>query len=294
MAFFKKRGADSRKDTSRISITAHHTGYTWYANDLSHKAFATLPGGILYYSTKPWMFFGRTVLGISDLETSLLQRHIIIDHLLDQVVREHGVTQVLELACGLSPRGFRFKQRHGSKDILYIEADLLPMAKRKKALLEQAGLLGENHVVVPCNILLEHGEHSLESVAKKYLDPARPTVIITEGIINYFDLEIIKGLWSRINAILRSFSGGIYIADNMPHHSGHIIKIWNRVVSMIARGGFYMHFHSDQEAEHTFKSLGFDEIRIYQPEFFRDKLPVISFGRRPSFLRVIKARVTGR
>ena len=71
------KNIQSAEDTSRISITAHHTSYTWYANNLSHKAFATLRGRILYKSTTPWMRLGKMVLGVSDLETSLLQRHII-------------------------------------------------------------------------------------------------------------------------------------------------------------------------------------------------------------------------
>ncbi len=282
------------KDTSRISITAHHTGYTWYANNLSHKAFATLPGQILYHSSRPWMFLGRTVLGISDLETSLLQRHLILDYLLEQTIKKSKVSQVLELACGLSPRGFRFKKKTGFKDILYIEADLPGMVKHKKALLQKEGLLGPRHKVITCNILSENSEYSLENIAKKYLDPAMPTAVITEGIVNYFDISTMNNLWSRIASLLQSFSGGVYLSDNMPNPTGNpysfILEAWNQIVSLIARGRFHMHFSSDQEVEKAFKSLGFTKIINHRPESFSAtiQLPISRFG---SFLRVIEASV---
>ena len=38
---------------------------------------------------------------------------------------------MLELACGLSPRGFRFTRKYGGR-IRYVEADLPAMAARKK------------------------------------------------------------------------------------------------------------------------------------------------------------------
>ena len=285
---------DSSKDTSRISITAHHTGYTWFANGLSHPAFATLPGGVLYYLSKPWMFMGRTVLGLSDLETALLQRHLILDHLLEEAVARHGATQVVELACGLSPRGFRFKKAHPREDMIYVEADLPPMAARKKALLSREGLLGPGHHVAAVNILVPDGEESLQGVARKYLDPGKPTVVITEGIINYFDMDSMRDLWARIARVLGSFSGGVYLSDNMPRQSGHpfyfILKSWNRLVSLVARGGFHMHFTSEAEMARALAGLGFDSARGHAPEAFAKTLSLPT-SRMKSFLQVIEARV---
>ena len=280
------------QDTSRISITAHHTGYTWYANNLSHPALATAYGKAFYYSSKPWMHLARTVLGLADLETALLQRHMIIDHLLDEAFEKHGSVQVLELASGLSPRGFRFCNKHSGKDVLYIEADLPGMAGRKKTILENHGLMDANHFVLPCNILVQSGELSLEGIFRDRLDHSKPVFIITEGIINYFDLETMRNLWIRMAGLLKNASKGIYVSDNMPrpvgHSMGFFLTIWNQIVATIARGGFYMHFSSDGEAENEFKACGFESSMIHRPESFKGVIPIPA-SRRASFLRVIQA-----
>ncbi len=282
------------EDTSRISITALHTGYTWYANGLSHEALTTRRGRILYESAKPWMKIGNVVLGISDLETSLLQRHIMMDHFLEKAIRDSGVKQVLELACGLSPRGYRFKRKSEFHDLRYVEADLPDMARRKKALLENAGLLSESHRVVPVNILSQNGDMSLESLARVHLDPGVPTAVITEGIINYFDRATMEPLWGRIGNLLGDYSGGVYISDNMPHQRGHVfyplLLTWNWIVALIARGKMHMHFHSDQETEEFFTGLEFTHAKVHSPEAFFGTLPIPE-SRVPGFLRIIEAKV---
>ncbi|MCP4214660.1 MAG: class I SAM-dependent methyltransferase, partial [bacterium] len=76
---------------SKFSFTAHYTGYVWYLNGLSDSSFPTWPGRFLYFASKPWMSASRKILGISDPEVMLLQRHRIIDFLLEKAVREKGV-----------------------------------------------------------------------------------------------------------------------------------------------------------------------------------------------------------
>ena len=50
----------------------------------------------------------------------------------------------------------------------------------------------------------------------KYLNPDLPVVVITEGIVNYFDIETMKTIWRRISDLLNNFKKGIYLCDNMP------------------------------------------------------------------------------
>ncbi|MFC1849634.1 hypothetical protein ACFL27_05435, partial [candidate division CSSED10-310 bacterium] len=93
---------------ARVSLTAHYTSYVWFRNQLSHQAFVTPYGQLSYYSLLPLMWLCKNILGLADFETMLLQRHVIIDHLLEKAVAESGIRQVFELASGFSPRGFRF------------------------------------------------------------------------------------------------------------------------------------------------------------------------------------------
>ena len=67
-------------------------------------------------------------LGGPSLESYLLARHRAIDALLTEAVEDHGVSQVIEIAAGMSARGWRFANRYGDA-ITYVETDLPAMAR---------------------------------------------------------------------------------------------------------------------------------------------------------------------
>lgn len=276
-------------DTSRISFTAQVTGYIWYINGLSHDVFVTRLGRRLYHLVKPWMLTARYLLGISDLEIYLMQRHLVIDHLLEQAVAG-GVGQVMELACGLSPRGFRFKRKH--PHVKYLEADLPDMARWKQHLLTEAGLLSDGHQVLTCNILApEASPDSLEQIAAAHLDPAVPTAVITEGLIVYFDRSLLDPFWERIGRIL-SVSGGCYLTDNVPiHHgglTGDFMHLWRRVIGLATRGRMHSHFETPGDARRAFQSAGFKDARVHRPEDFAGEIDMPA-GRLPAVIQVIQA-----
>lgn len=136
-------------DTSSISFTALYTGHVWYANGLSAPAFHTRRGSVFYHALAPFEYIGGKIAG-GNIRTFLLQRHHLIDHLVRDAIEQRGVRQVLEIACGLSPRGYRFRQQY--PDLKYVEADLPDMAARKHRLLSAQQCLNEMHRVVPLNI----------------------------------------------------------------------------------------------------------------------------------------------
>jgi O-methyltransferase involved in polyketide biosynthesis len=229
------------------------------------------------------MWVGRTVFGLSDLISGLQQRHLIIDHLLEKAVQENGVRQVVELACGFSPRGYRFMKKHEGIGIRYIEADLPHMAERKKKTLEKAGLISPDHLIVPCNILIDDDELCLKNLAKEYLDPTQPVVVITEGIINYFDPETIKDVWRRIGDIFNAGSGGIYLTDNCPIQKEHkyfiFLSMFFKIMGVLSRGKLFFHFNSDDDAKNTFNTLSFKKTNVYTPEYFYKTLPIPQIAR---------------
>ena len=120
-----------------ISPTAHYTGYVWARNGLSHPELETLQGRLMFESLQPIMRV-RSLLRQGSLEEYLLARHRAIDLLLERAIEQHGVSQVIEVAAGLSPRGWRFSERYGN-EIVYIETDLDAMAARKRRALERMG-----------------------------------------------------------------------------------------------------------------------------------------------------------
>src|SRR5690554_8106224 len=103
-----------------------------------------------------------------NIRTFLLQRHHLIDHLVRNAIEQRGVQQILEIACGLSPRGYRLRQQY--PELNYVEADLPDMAARKHRLLSSQHSLNDQHRVVPVNIFSEEGIDSVENIVDKCLD----------------------------------------------------------------------------------------------------------------------------
>ena len=119
---------------------------------------------MLFTALEPVIAAGRPFGGAS-LEAYLLTRHLAIDALLERAIEGAGVTQVVEIACGLSPRGWRFAQRYGER-ITYVEADLPGMAARKRAALDRIGCLSDHHRVVAVDALRDDGPDSLATLAE--------------------------------------------------------------------------------------------------------------------------------
>src|ERR1051326_807741 len=115
-----------RADSKHISPTAYATGYLWFRHGLSHEALVMPEGRRL---DRGFRLLGNVVklAGGFSIEALLLARHKGIDALLAEQVESGRVTQVIELAAGLSARGWRFKQRFGDR-ITYVETDLPHMA----------------------------------------------------------------------------------------------------------------------------------------------------------------------
>ena len=281
-----------RTDTSSISFTAHYTGYVWYHNGLSAPAFRSGQGALYYALLWPFEAVGRALVG-GNIKDFLLQRHALIDHLIEQAIREEGVTQVLEIACGLSPRGWRYTQRF--PQLKYVEGDLPAMAARKQALLREAGAAAPGHKVVTCNILAD-GDEGLEAVIAREFDSSKPLLVITEGLVNYFDLDTISGFWSRLRAALARFPAGIYLTDNYPllddHPFRRTLKVLGDTLGAASRANVSFHFGSDAQMEAHFRQLGYAQATAHNPRLYRDRLQMPA-TRGDSFVRILEAR-TGR
>lgn len=243
-----------------ISPTAHYTGYVWSRNGLSHPAFETLEGRVLFEALRPAMTL-NAVLGRGTLETYLLARHRAIDVLLKAAIEEHGIRQVIEVAAGLSPRGWRFSRRYGA-ELTYIEADLPGMAARKRGALERAGSLSEHHLVSELDALNEGGPQSLAAVAAG-LDPAKGLVIITEGLLGYLPTNSVLEIWARFAGVLDGFAAGRYISDI---HIGAVqdatVRAFRVLLSVFVRGRVHLHFDSPSEVAAALREAGFGSARV--------------------------------
>lgn len=277
-------------DSSSISFTALYTGHVWYANDMSEAFFTTPTSRALYWALQPVEYLARKMVGVNIAET-LLQRHQIIDYRLEHLIRDNGVTQVLEIACGLSPRGLQFTRKFPG--IRYIEADLPGMVARKRELLQKNSSLTEQHQVLECNFFEKDTPAALETLLRENFDTTQPLVIITEGLVNYFDLPTISSVWGKIARLTRNFPAAWYLTDLYPSVHGRaatLVNIGTVLLGQIARADVNLHFDSDDAIEEGFKACGFSDVIAHQPEQFYDKLP-IPHSLHHSHVRVVEAKV---
>lgn len=280
-----------RSRPEAISPTAHYTGTVWLQNGLSHPAFATLRGQGLYYALKGPMALSSR-LGGPSLEDFLLARHRLIDLQLAEAIEEGRISQVIEVAAGLSPRGWRFTERYKGR-IRYLEADLPGMARTKRELLVNGGLDREGHEVHDINALADDGPESLAALAAT-LDRTQGTAIITEGLINYFDTETVAGMWARFARVLSGFPTGLYLSDLhiKAVNKGVLTDAFMRGLSTFVRGRVHLHYDSAEAALQALRHSGFDHADLLRPSDFGHRLPDCRRS-GADLVRVVSAR-TGR
>lgn len=245
-----------------VSPTAHYTGETWVRNGLSHPQLATWQGR-LFHSALLLPNAASRALGGPSLEGLLLARHRIIDSLLEDHIRG-GVSQVLEAACGMSPRGWRFSRRYGDR-LTYVEADLPAMARRKREALERMGSLGEHHRVADLDILRDGGPDSLEALVET-LDPKAGLAIVTEGLLTYLDDPTVEALWARLAAALGPFDKGVYLSDLRFARAarGLVERGFDTLLSAFVRGRVHAYRGDAATAGAALRAAGFEQAQVHR------------------------------
>lgn len=254
--------AGSEGSSGAISPTAHYTGETWVRNGLSHPGLATWQGR-LFHDTLALPNAVSRMLGGPSLEGLLLARHRIIDALLDDLI-QGGVSQVIEAACGMSPRGWRFSKRYGD-ELTYVEADLPAMSQRKREALARMGSLDERHRVVDLDLLRDGGPGSLESLVET-MDPAKGLAIITEGLLVYLGDATVEALWARLAKALRPFSTGVYLSDlriARPRR-GTAERAFELLLGAFVRGKIHPYRGDEDSADAELRTAGFEQVRLHR------------------------------
>lgn len=276
-------------DTSGISFTALYTGHVWYKNGMSARFFTSPRGEVMYRALRPVNFVGDNLLGLS-LHDMLLQRHLIIDHRIEQLVQKEGAAQVLEIACGLSPRGYKMSRKF--PHLHYVEADLPGMALRKQSLLLKHKGFGPNHKVVTCNIFETGAPSGLDYVMQEVLDPNLPTIVVTEGLVNYFDLPTISGFWQQLARLGQAFPKLWYLTDLFPNLPASLyrpmVTMAQKVLGTATRAKVNLHYSNTQSISDGFRQCGFNTVHVHKPEHFYEQLP-IPVSKRRSYIRVVEA-----
>lgn len=237
-----------------ISPTGHYTGYVWVRNGLAPVGLATPEGRLFYHAIDLAMTASR-VFGGPTFEDLLLARHRVLDALLGDAIERGTIGQVIEVAAGLSARGWRFTRRYGDK-LTYVEADLPGMAVRKRRLLARLG--GRAPRVAVVNALSDEGPDSLTALARS-LDEGTGTAVVTEGLLNYFDNPTVRRMWERVATVLRRFPTGAYFADLVPAPRGWALasRIGAGMIALAVHGRVHHPFTDSATAVAALHEAGF-------------------------------------
>lgn len=242
-----------------ISFTAHYTGYIWYLLGISHSDLASSKGKRLATLMHPFESIAEKFVGGS-MRSTLKQRHQLIDKQLDQLIEKYPDLQVVEIAAGLSPRGWRYRQNN--KNITYIEMDLPDMAAAKRLALKN---IDPEAKIIGVDLFDKaFAQHILT------LDVNKPLVIISEGLVNYFNKEMLQQLWTSFSDVLQHFKEGYYITDLYPEPVKHKLAkiIWqsSKLLKFVSKSSFSFHFTTPQEVSSFFQQTGFKTVKVYQPK----------------------------
>jgi len=288
----KRRTVKDRsvKDSTGISFTALYTGAVWHRHGLSDDILATDQGKWLYHLMTPFEAASKAMVG-GNLRTFLLQRHLIIDHLIEQAI-DRGATQILEIACGMSPRGIRLREKY--PQIHMAEADLPDMATRKASRLLLSGHLGARHQVMPIDILSTSGDHSLETVMARTFNNQEPVIVITEGLTSYFSLPVISGFWQRLAGLMQDRPGSIYLSESYLRPTQPLLrgglKALGGVLGTVTRSDVSFHFEDDRQAADHFTGCGFESVMVHNPVDFYGRLRIPE-SRNDPMVRIVEAGV---
>ena len=248
-----------------ISFTAHYTGYIWYQMGISHPLLATSKGKTLAMIAHPIESWGEKYVGGS-MRTTLKERHTMLDDRLRQLIEQYPNLQVLEIAAGLSPRGWWFRQHYPMID--YRELDLPDMANTKQTALKQID--GKSPDVLSVDLFTEDFKNAFT-----VFDQNRPLIVISEGLINYFTKDLLQQLIQSIALYGKDFKAFHYLTDLYPEPVKNKLAkvIWNssKLLKVMSRSSSSFHFISPEEVRNFIHQAGFKNIQVIQPSIYFNK-----------------------
>jgi O-methyltransferase involved in polyketide biosynthesis len=191
----------------------------------------------------------------------LLARHRAIDTALEGAIEQRKINQVIEVAAGLSPRGWRFAKRY--PQLTYVDADLPGMTGRKRRALEQMSSDPQRHLVRELDVLQEEG---LTAIAGE-LDQREGLVIVTEGLLPYLPTDQVEPIWRRFATTLSGFARGAYVSDiHVGAAEGAPEQAFRLLLALFVRGRVSVHFESSEQVVAALQDAGFAaaEVRAAQ------------------------------
>lgn len=178
-------------------------------------------------------------------------------------IKKEGITQVLELASGLSFRGLAMTE---DPEYIYVETDLPELTEEKQQILSRIisnhGLRERKNLFFDAVNILSFPE--IES-AIRHFKPNHPVAVIHEGLYHYLSMEEKERAARNIHSVLSRFGGAWITPDFLTNaeHEGRLQthselqKIAQGVQGTTQRDVHKTGFDNQQQIVDFFSHLGF-------------------------------------
>lgn len=193
----------SRNDHNKISPTAKITAY-W--RSLSDIPYSKEIGEAVVAEQAAREIIGERIVTMGSLSPSIFEvRYKSINYGL----KMSKIENVMELACGLSPRGLEIVGRGG----IYVGTDLPEMYSESSPVITgiaaRAGIPTNNLHLQPANVL---DKQELENAASHF--GGKRFAVCNEGLLMYLDREEKKKMAEHIRSLLMD-TGGSWITTDI-------------------------------------------------------------------------------
>ncbi len=268
----------------RLSLSAHYTSYVWFKYHLSYPELTTVAGRIAHLLLMPINSVFKLKGGVN-IDTFLLQRHQLINQQIQYLVEQQGVTQILELAAGLSPRGIQISRRY--PHVHYIESDVPSMQAHKSKLLNKL-VKPHNLESIPCFFMAQKQQANI-SQALSLFKQTEPTLVISEGLINYFTQTQLQQGFKQISQALSCFKQGTYLTDLYPDNQQHpyyaYAKFAQNTVAWLTNSNWQLQYTDTQAIKQAFSQANFQQTQVLTPTSNNLKKPNMT-----PFVRIVLAK----
>ncbi len=251
----------ARNQSARISPTAWYTGQVWNRNGLSEDGLMGWAGPLLHALGAPLLVHVPALFGVVTMDQILLARHLMLDAAVSELVQEQGVRSAMEIAAGLGARGLRMVRRYQDLELQWVDADLPEMAALRRRLL--SGRTPSMYEIRPIDLLALDGELSISRVlSEPPLDHG--TMVLMEGLLNYFPFEVAQDALRRLAQTLHSRSEPSFVVFEV--HTERDVESIPMVgpflagLSVFARGRVSLHYPDVGTAVSVLHDAGFSRV----------------------------------
>jgi len=198
--------------------------------------------------------------------SQLFHRRVQLSEDINQLISAYKPQQIIELACGYSPRGLLMTQKNPK--LVYIETDFVSVIERKKKIFKEVEAaekiqLSKNHHLIGIDVI----GSNLYSSLKTLINKNKRTLVVAETLNSYLNPAEFDFSIQNILALLKRTNNGAYLShegkSRLPGFFGKMLLFYR---DRIAKTKSYKHFASVREIRESFLERGFKKVQTLNSE----------------------------